>query len=362
MRKVSINELRAGEILASPIYSDSTFTLLLGKDTRITPEHLNHLQKNCDGGFCFVREPVTTREIRTDLLSRIEDEKAKEAYLDTFIITKSIYENLSQGNPLNVSLACEAADILAGQILLNSSALLQLTAMKAVDDYTFSHMINVAVYAASLARFMNFSIQDLRDICLAGLLHDVGKANIPKEILLKPGRLSPEEFSVVKKHAEFGYVKLKQLDVKERVREVAMQHHERGDGSGYPHGRILRDISLFSRIIAIADVYDALSSDRCYKGRILPDECAEILMADCAVSKLDIDLVRLFLQNILTFPLGAEVELSNGQHARISKLQPGLPLRPVLDVVERKNGGNIPVTGRINLSDHPTLFITKIFI
>ena len=238
-------------------------------------------------------------------------------------------------SPINIELATETVDVIVEQIMDSGNIMLQLAAIHLVDDYTFSHMINVALYSGALAKCLNYDVQDIKDICFAGLLHDVGKAKIPKEILRKPDKLTPDEFSITKKHAEQGYQILCQEElVNERVRQVALQHHERGDGSGYPYGLHTQDISPFARLIAIADVYDALTSDRCYRERVLPHESAEILMADCTLNKLDIELVKAFLKYIILYPIGTRVLLSDGRYGRVIKIHADFPLRPTLEILE----------------------------
>jgi HD-GYP domain-containing protein (c-di-GMP phosphodiesterase class II) len=221
-------------------------------------------------------------------------------------------------------------------------------------------MVNVAVYAASFGRCQNYGTEDIRDLCLAGLLHDVGKARLPAEVLSKQHELTEEELAMVRSHPEYGYLELlKAREINERVRQGALQHHERGDGSGYPKGLRQKEISRFARIIAIADVYDALTSDRCYRNRVLPHEGAEVLMGDSALDRLDLEMVKVFLNNIVLYALGTEVVLSDGRYARVIRIN-GFPLRPVLELLEGTASGTRTSAGVLHLLEHPTLFIAKV--
>jgi HD-GYP domain-containing protein (c-di-GMP phosphodiesterase class II) len=352
--------LQPGDTLATSIYCEYSYKLLLPKGTVITREHLRQLARLQARGYRLVFAPQGVEGIRLDLLSRV-DERTKRAYLDTFVAAKSIFENMQRGNPINIRLACEAVEVLVEEIMQRNEVLLQLASIRLIDDYTFSHMVNVAVYVASFGKCLNYSAGDIRDLCLAGLLHDLGKARLPACVLNKPGELTEEENSLVRQHPEYGYFELLKISgINERVRQAVLQHHERGDGSGYPGGLRQGEISRFARIIAIADVYDALTSDRCYRGRVLPHEGAEVLMGDSAQNRLDIELVKIFLNNIVLYPLGAEVILSDGRQARVVRVHQGFPLRPVLEVLEHGGSGVSVPPGVLDLLEHPTLFITKI--
>jgi HD-GYP domain-containing protein (c-di-GMP phosphodiesterase class II) len=360
MREVQFDQLKIGDVLAHDIYTDYAYTTLLAKGTAITKEHLQKLREFNAKGYCMVLEAEVPPGLRSEILDKVADQQIKRAYLDTFIVGKSIFDNMARGNPINVKLVCEVVDVLVDQMLRSDTLLLQLAAVRLVDDYTFSHMVNSALYAAAFGRCLGLTTSDIRDLCLAGLLHDVGKAKVAPEILRKPGELNNDELSEIKKHPEYAYAELcKCPELNERVRQAALQHHERGNGSGYPRGLKQANWSLFARIIAIVDVYDALTSDRCYRGRVLPHESADILMGDCSANRLDTDLVRVFLKHIARYPLGAEVVLSDGRRARIIHIHPQFPLRPVVEILEQNVPGSGAV-GEVDLMMQPTLFIASV--
>ncbi|MDW7649780.1 MAG: HD-GYP domain-containing protein [Bacillota bacterium] len=361
MKEIHVDSLKVGDTLAGDICCEYSYRNLLSRGTVITREHIEKLRQFNVRGFCVVLDEQEAAGLRFDLLDQVTDEKVKRAYLDTFVVGKSIYENMARGNPINIRLASEAVELLVEQMLQNSSLLMQLATVRVVDDYTFSHMVNVALYAAAFGRSLKLSESDIRDLCLAGLLHDVGKAKLPQEILQKPSDLTEAEFTEMKRHTEYAYAELGRYpELNERVRQAALQHHERGDGSGYPRGLKKEQTSMFGRIIAIVDVYDALTSDRCYRGRFLPHETAEILMGDCSLNRLDPELVRVFLKHIALYPPGVEVVLSDGRRARVKRLHTDFPLRPVLDILGRDDTGNWVPLHEEDLMKHPTLFISRV--
>lgn len=363
MREIAINSLKVGDTLPSSIYCKHAYNVLIVKGTILTEELLKRINKIYPQGSCLFLDDNDVGGLGMELLVRVANPKIKKAYLDTFVVGKSIFENMVQGNPLNIKMACEAVDLLVGQILENEQILLQMAAIKVIDEYTFSHMVNSALYAAAFGKSLGLSIGEIYDLCLAGLLHDIGKAKVSLKILRKPGELTADEFKEMQKHSQLGYEELKKYpEMNERVRQAVLQHHERGDGSGYPQKLHRSQISLFSSIIAIVDIYDALTSKRCYRGRILPHESVEILMSECSLNRLDAELVRVFLTKIALYPVGLEVVLDNGARARVSRLNENFPLRPELEIINLDHDGIWQSAGELNLLDHPTLFIAQILM
>lgn len=363
MREVRIDSLKLGEPLSGTVYCDFAYNVFLAKGTILKQEHLDRLHRANPHGLCYIVNEDVLAGLRLDLLEQLDNPQVKRAYLDLYVVGRSLMESMERGNPFNLKLVQDAAGFLVDQMMDNTMLLLQLASVRAIDDYTFSHMVNSALYAAAFGRCLNLPKKDIRDLCLAGLLHDIGKVQIPAEILCKPDKLTPEEFAEMKKHPKYAYEKLKCFaEIDEQIRQAALQHHERGDGSGYPDGRKTGEISTFARIIAIVDVYDALTSDRCYRRRVLPHESAEVLMGDCAYDRFDIELVRTFLRFIALYPLGTEVMLNDGRRARVKHINADFPLRPTLELLRPAAGGKLLPAGDVDLCKHPTLFINKVLI
>jgi len=189
--------------------------------------------------------------------------------------------------------------------------------IRCYSDNTFNHSLHVAIIAGILGKWCNYKNAELKNLILTGLLHDIGKLIIPLSILDKPGSLTDEEFAVIKKHPQEGYQMVKDdARISKNVKLGIWQHHERLDGSGYPLGLVGDEIYGGAKIISIADVYDAMTSDRVYRRKMTPFEALNIL-ADSMFEKLEPAACLTFMNNMGDYLTGSNVALSNGQKAKI---------------------------------------------
>lgn len=199
------------------------------------------------------------------------------------------------------------------------------------DNPTLRHSIGVCALSVMLGRWLNMAPDELEDLALAALLHDIGKLRIRKEILNKPGKLTPEEYEEVKRHVMYGFeMLLLNKDVPERCALAALNHHERYDGSGYPHGRAGEDIDAYSRIIAVADVFHAMSSRRSYKE---PASFYRVIreMRSSMFGDFDPYIGIRFLKHMMESLIGCKVLLSTGETARVVALDSRNPIRPLVE-------------------------------
>jgi len=243
---------------------------------------------------------------------RKEHKIAKKAYSKGKTNINQILSSARFGQMLNTVTAEGIVSGCVDSMLQNPDAMLWMSKMKHEDEYTAEHCLNVCVLAIAFGRHLNFSKGKLQILGLCGLLHDVGKMRTPDEILNKPSSLTDEEFDIMKGHTIEGY----QLLVEEggapyQAIDVALNHHERPDGKGYPNGLIGKDISAYSRIIAIVDAYDAMTSNRCYSRAVSPVEAQRIIFRNRG-SQFDEKYALSFLQAIGPYPPGTVVELHNG--------------------------------------------------
>lgn len=217
------------------------------------------------------------------------------------------------------------------------------------DDYTFQHSINVAVICGVLGKWLGYKGAELSDLVLAGLLHDIGKTQIPLEILDKPDTLSTEEMKVMQTHALSGYKLIKDnKELSAGVTYAVLQHHERMDGKGYPFQMAIDNIHQYARIVAVADTYDAMTSDRVYHKKMTPFSVVET-MASEMYDKLDPTICAVFLNNVRSYFIGNSVKLSDGRRAEVVYLGPFMGTRPtvitqdgkVIDLEKNKSIGII---------------------
>lgn len=217
----------------------------------------------------------------------------------------------------------------------NDAIAVDITELRVSDEYTFKHSVDVATMSMIVAKKLGLSHEEIYDIGIAGLLHDIGKSKIPSEILHKPGILTDEEFEVMKQHSVYGYRLLQdKKDIKDSIKLAVLQHHEKINGNGYPLGVSGDKICRFAKILTVVDIYDALVTERSYKEGFSARDAVEMLMAMTA--ELDIESLRGFLSSVILYPVGTTVMLSNGERARVVENYEESIMRP--KVVGLKTG------------------------
>lgn len=211
----------------------------------------------------------------------------------------------------------------------NDAIALDISALKTSDEYTFKHSVDVATIAMIVAKQQGFSDPEIHEIGVCGLLHDIGKTKVPLEILNKPGRLDDQEFTIMKQHSVYGYHMVKDRnEFSTAVCLGVLQHHEKINGSGYPMGVDDSKISPYARVLAVADIYDALVTERPYKAAYSQRDAVEMIMS--MTMELDINAMKSFLESMILYPVDSIVELSNGEKARVVKNCPHYILRPTV--------------------------------
>ena len=244
-----------------------------------------------------------------------------------------IYSNTNSSDFTNVTKSI--ADDLMKAINDNDALAVDIGTLKISDEYTFKHSVDVATMAMIIAKKKKMSKQEIYDIGIAGLLHDIGKSKIPNEILNKPGKLTDEEFEVMKQHTVQGYNILKDKStLSDNIKLGVLQHHEKINGRGYPLGLESSQITTFAKIMSVVDIYDALVTERPYKPGFSPRDAVEMIMAMTA--ELDMDALKGFLRSVILYPVGSTVELSNGEKAQVVENFEDAILRP--KVVGLKTG------------------------
>lgn len=262
-----------------------------------------------------------------------EIRKARKAYDEALVQTKRMMTDVKMGRQVDVESTTHAVEGIINVAVQNPDALICLSKLSRYDSYTYAHCINVASIAVVFGEYLGLPLEDLVLLGLAGMMHDLGKTAVPERIINKQGRLSPREFEEVRKHPTYGQMILdKSGNIAPRVMQAVAQHHEKFNGSGYPHGMRKDDIGVFGRILSLADVYDALTSDRSYKDAILPNKALAIMygMRDQDFCSIE---VQMFIKCLGIFPSGSLVRLNTGDLGVVFESNPERPLLPKIKVI-----------------------------
>jgi putative nucleotidyltransferase with HDIG domain len=256
-----------------------------------------------------------------------EDQKnfSKGVYFKSIDLVKEVVENIHQQKALNIRKAKRLMQNAVNAILQDESTLLGLANIKNYDEYTFNHSVNVAIYAIALGQRIGIPKRHLSHLGMAGLFHDIGKTRIPKEILNKTGKLSPEEWSMMRSHPIMGteiIMRMKEWGgLSTRMIDAAFEHHLKYDLTGYPRLTRKRKITLFGRIVTLADFYDALVRPRVYNRFPYVSEKILGIMLDRSGKDFDPALVKVFINMIGIFPLGTLVLLNTNEMGIVTQIQ-----------------------------------------
>ncbi|MCD8522725.1 MAG: HD-GYP domain-containing protein [Saccharospirillaceae bacterium] len=253
---------------------------------------------------------------------------ANRTYQATKLQIKRLLASAQLGQAFNLKDAQSAVKECVDRVVNNPNAILWLTRLKHQDEYTAEHSVNVCLLSIALGKQMDLAPYELENLGICGLMHDIGKMKVPAEILNKPGRLTPEEFDEMARHTLYAkQLLMGRSDIYPGAVDVAFSHHERLDGKGYPRGIDSTKLSLFTRIVTVADAYDAMTSDRCYKPGMSSLDAMRILNNNRG-TQFDAELVRVFISMIGLYPPGYLLEMSNGEVGIILSADPGYQLKP----------------------------------
>ncbi|TQV74736.1 HD-GYP domain-containing protein [Aliikangiella marina] len=299
-------------------------------------------------------QPQSAPQNKVTYINKVTVDKefnsAKQSYTYAKLTAKNIMEGIRIGRTIDINECRKAVDQIVDSIIRNSNALVWLSKLKSKDEYTAEHAINVCILSVAFARYLGFEEKEIRKVGLCGLLHDVGKAKIPDEILLKEGRFTDDEFELMKSHSLLGRDLLMTMpDIDLIAIDVAYCHHERPDESGYPRGLKRHQIPYYAMLIAITDAYDAITSSRCYDDGRSSMEALDIIYKNRG-RQFDEELALEFIKCIGVYPPGSIVEMTNGEVGIVIATNPEVKLRPRLVIVldENKNKCHQKVVNLLN--------------
>lgn len=251
-------------------------------------------------------------------------------------ITKALLNDVRLGKVIDTGIAKNVVKGFVTHCIKSPEAFVNLSRLKDFDNYTFTHSVNVSILAIAIGKRLGLSAEAMNSLGLGGLLHDIGKMMVPEEILNKPGKLTPEEFEVIKLHPEYGYEYLRGYDFQSEVLQAVRFHHEKSDGSGYPFGLVEKDIPRNARIISITDVYDAVTSERVYHKGMMPSEALKLLFSWSGKHFND-TLVKFFISIMGIYPVGTLVALDTNELAIIYEPTKNEPMRPKVLLITDRN-------------------------
>ena len=267
---------------------------------------------------------------------------AAEIYTKTIKTAQTLLDKCARQEAVGMKEVEPMIGGLMDSLLRNGSALMTLSKIQQSNDYLFSHMVNVAILAMYFGRFLGLHPVTLRRVGMAGLLADVGMLNIPTDIVNSHSKLSREDLALVQRHPITGYEMLSgEANIYSEVLDGVIDHHERYNGTGYPNGKVGNEISVVGRILALADCYNALTSDRPHRKAMAPHKAISVIYG-MRGKDFDPAFLERFIQGVGVFPLGSAVELNTGQQGIVTQINPTSPIQPIISLVTDPRGKPVP--------------------
>lgn len=356
MRLISTRNCQAGMVLAKTIFNDRG-QVLLSEGVTLTDPVIARIQE-LGINFVYIFDERLSDIEPTPILSDRTRTKAVH-------MIKSLFDEMeANGHHIHAvssprfgkALRSLIRDILR-DIRSHRQVLSLLTDVMIHDRYTFQHSLNVTIYTLAVALKLGYNEAQLEEIGIGAMLHDIGKVAVPLEILNKKGKLTDEEYHLIKEHTTYGFELLRKVEeLPLLAAHCAYQHHERLDGSGYPRKLKGDAIHPYAKLLGITDVFDALTSQRSYRKAMLPHQALEVIYSGAGII-FDFDLVQAFKDTISMYPIGITVRLSNGYMGVVIDHNRNLPSRPIVRLFRDPNGKEIDTLEEIDLSKHLSIVI-----
>jgi putative nucleotidyltransferase with HDIG domain len=360
MRLISVARCEPGMVLAKPALNQQG-AVVLGKHAELTGRVIQLLKK-LGIDMIYVRDQATD-DIEIDQV--ISDQTRCEtisAIYSTFNEMQNQRRSSSVRGKASASLYDRFSTIcqrLIDEMKSSNSTINLLGNVYVHENYVYSHSLNTTIYALGIAMKKGYSDKELMEIGVGALLHDIGQMKIPDRIMQKESCLTNEEYEMVKKHTEYGFDLLRQeYGFPLLAAHCAYQHHERLDGSGYPRGLKKDEIHRHARLLAVADVFEALTSHRAHRRAMLPHMAMEILYGQSG-TQFDQEYVELFRKTVAIYPIGVSVKLNTGETAIVVGYNEHMLTRPIVRVIKDSAGAPLPRYTEIDLSKNLSLTIEE---
>lgn len=357
MRKVPIDQVKPGMVTSKPILG-FLGQVLLRPDMEINDRHIYYLGQMGISAIYVYDERMAGVSVEDPLSFEIRSESRA--------MVARLMKDLDSVNPKAKGIDIKEKDIILmvskiiDELVEHKDVLIQLSDIRAHDGYLFAHSVNCCVISSLLAAKMNYDTNTLKILATGALLHDIGLIAVPQMILKKPGNLTVEEYEAVQKHPQYGFEIFRKTKIfSERAAEVILQHHERNQGQGYPVGLKGKEIASLARIVAVADVYDALTSDKAYRDAYKAHEAIE-MMISWGGELFDVEILKHFLQIVSAYPVGTHVLLSNGESGFVVANTPGFILNPVVRLLFKKDFSPHPAPFDLDLKKNLDITIVRV--
>lgn len=350
MRRIAIQDLEINMIVARTVYAGDG-RILLHPGINLNNDYIKRL------GDLGVSSIYIKDKFLDDIT--VEDVVSEKTRVETVQAIRDNFFQLEKGHKLNTKTVQKLVDKLIDELLSSKNLLVNLSDIRTFDDYTFAHSVNVAILSIMTGISMQYNQLQLKELGIGALLHDLGKTKIDVKILNKPDDLNNEEFEEIKRHPEYGFQILRHYEeISLLSAHIAFQHHERWDGHGYPRQLSGENILAYARIVAVADVYDALLADRPYRPAYSINQATTIIKRMAGIY-LDSNCVDAFLSNIAIFPISSFLELNTGEIGVVVDVNKEQPSRPVIRIIYGKNRRPLSKSHEIDLSKLSTITIKK---
>lgn len=346
MKIILVENLKGTEKLSFDV-CDNQGRILIKAGTILTKQHINKLHDHC----IFSVKIDGYSDNYLEYKSNLKDEYMESLKNSSLKNIPIMFDKIVNGNFDKPEEYTDNVYSMVDHILEEGSVNTNLFEIKSYDDYTYIHCVDTCIMAVFLGSSLHLPMDTLRDLSVAAILHDIGKTKISNSIITKQGKLTNEEFAIIKNHTLYGEEILSKISsIPQIVVDSVGQHHEKFNGKGYPRELSGDQINIFARIISICDVFTAVSANRSYRNRFNPYDAYELILSS-AGTQFDPKLVHCFKDTFSVYPLGCSLILSNGLEGIVIGQNKGFPDRPIVKIFKKFNN-DIFAPFELNLLEH----------
>lgn len=350
MRYVSYEKLKTGMCIARPIF-DADGRVLLNSGVIINESLIARLKDRGVPGVFIVTDPDEDVDI-----PEVVSQQTRQIATSQI---KSVFESVQVGKTFHVAPLSQSVNDIIDEITSNSSVLVSLTDVRTFDGYTFSHSVNVCVLAIIVGLRLNLDELQLRTLAMGAILHDLGKIDVPTEILHKKGPLTVDEYEQVKKHTVFGWnILRKNPGIPLLSAHIAYQHHEQPNGRGYPRQLLDEQIYLLAKIVGVVDAYDAMTSARLYRPAMQPSQALRVIKQLREI-QFNTEIADCFIETVAPYPIGSRVVLNTREIGVVVDVNPTELKRPIVRVLYDADGSKYLNYYEVDLSKEASLSVIR---